>query len=241
MKLENKSICCFALASIIIFQNLNKLQAKEILYQAESHVKQVKIKVRGGEAIFTEKYQDMNGVVTHVWNMNGNEHPKEDYLKFMLQAEKEEEALLKEEQELKLKEDEQKRKELLAQQEREKQEFLTKTRVQTLKRLVSLELEKVEESFVKLDKYDLQDYFVYQAGTFEGPQHFFDIKNNLINQAKQVSIKTLDELQEDQLKDILSKLEVVPDKVEQFFRQSVKYAVDRCNDTKRLKELLALI
>jgi hypothetical protein len=40
---------------------------------------------------------------------------------------------------------------------------------------------------------------------------------------------------------VLSKLELVPLKIERFFRKSVKCAIDKCNDTKRLKELLALI
>lgn len=217
------------------------LFGKEMLLDASSMVKQVKFVVRSGELIFTEKHQNVNGKITENWYANNTELTKEDYLHRMAAAEQEEKDIqreieLQKQEELRLAREEQERK-----KREEEQEFLQATRLQTLKRLVKLELEGVEQAFARVDKYKLEDYFVFEEETFSSEQALGLVKVGLVNSARDLVIKDQEELGEDELKNMLSKLEEVPLKVERFFRKSVKFAVNQCNDTRRLKELLALI
>ncbi len=107
--------------------------------------------------------------------------------------------------------------------------------------MVSLELEKVQNSFAKLDKYNLDEYFVFEDDTFISQENLQDTKIGLMNRARELTVRSIEELEQGELKKVLEELEVVPGKVERFFRKSVKYAINQCDDTKRLKELLTLI
>ncbi len=226
---------------ILFFVVLSKIQAKEVLCEANSRLKQVKFNIRSGEIFFIDKYQNINGNITEFWRINDVDVLKDVYYQKMLMAEKEEEEIKREEEERIKQAEEQARRERLTQKKKEEEEFLIETRLQALKRLVNLELEKVEKSFKNLDQYQLEQYFVFADDTFSTQQSLDDVKINLINQARELTIRSTSELTEEELKESLAKLENTPDKIEVFFRQSVKFAINQCNDTKRLKELLALI
>jgi hypothetical protein len=228
---------------VVLFSisTLLNICAKEMLCEANSTLKQIKFTVRSGDIVFTEKYQNINGKVTETWHINNSEVLKDEYFKQMLFAEKEEEQIRREAEELKRLEEERRRQELLSQKQREEEAFIREAKLQTLKKLVNLELKKVEKSFVKLDKYELDQFFVFEEGSFSSLQSLEDIKIGLVSLARELIIRPVEELEEDELKQTLSRLEAVPDKVERFFRQSVKYAINQCSDTRRLKELLALI
>lgn len=226
---------------ILFFVVSSKIQAKEVLCEASSRLKQMKFNIRSGEIFFLEKYQNINGKITESWRINDEDVLKDVFYQEMLVAEKEEEEIRREEEGRIKQEEEQARRERLAQKKREEKEFLIETRLQALKRLVNLELEKVEKSFKNLDQYQLDQYFVFADDTFSTQQSLDDVKINLINQARELTIRSTLELTEEELKESLAKLENTPDKIDRFFRQSVKFAINQCNDTRRLKELLALI
>ena len=225
---------------LFIFLTLD-ICSKDVLLRADSKVKQTKFVTRSGELVFTEKYQNINGKITENWIVNEVFVSKDDYYKKIIQSEREEEEIKREQEILKIEEEEKKQKEFLAQKEKEKEEFLRETQIQALRKLVCIELETVEKSLSKLNKYKVEQYFVYQEDTFPSEESFNDVKIELINQARELTLRNTDELNQDELKKVLSKLEVIPDKIERFFRQSVKYAINQCNDTKKLKELLSLI
>lgn len=239
-----KSGLFFLLSLFLLFLNFS-IFAKEVLCEASSTVKQVKFAVRDGDIIFTQKHQSINGKVTNSWRIQDGQNEEEvfadEYEKRMFLAEKEELEIAKEEEERIKQEEEDKRLLLLEQKKKEEELFLLQARLQTLKKLVWLELEMVEKSFSKLDKYDLEQYFVFEDETFSSIQSLCDVKVSLVNQARELSIRAEEDLDKDELKNVLTRLEVVPDKVERFFRQSVKYSISQCNDTRRLKELLTLI
>jgi len=217
------------------------LKAKEVLIQANSIVKQVKFCLEEKDFVFTSKYQNINGKVAEQWLINDESISKEAYDKKIAWAENEEARLVLAAEEQKRIEIEQKEKELLARKKEEEEQFAKELRQEALKKLVKLELEKVEASFAKLDKYRLEPFFVFEENSFSSEESFQEAKVGLVAQARGVVIKSSEELSQEELKETLTKLEVIPDKVERFFRQSVRFAINQCNDTKRLKELLSLI
>ena len=68
-----------------------------------------------------------------------------------------------------------------------------------------------------------------------------EFKVGLVTQARGATLKSMEESSQEELKETLTKLEVLPDKIERFFRQSVRFAINQCSDTKRLKNLLSLL
>lgn len=225
----------------LIFSSVYSIYSKEILIEGSSRVRQTKFNVRSGSVIFTEKYQNINGAITEEWNINNNNVLKDEYFKQMSFIHQEEVALKNEEELRKKEESEQARKVALLKKQDEEKKFTENLKLQTLKRLVALEVDSVEREFKKLDKYKLDGYFVFEHDTFYSSQDLEDVRISLINRARSVSIKGIDELQTEELKEILGKLEILPKKIDSFFRSSVKFAINNCNDTKKLKQFLSLI
>jgi len=233
---------CFTIFLFCFFVLANRnLKAKEVLVQANSIVKQVKFSLEDKEFVFTSKYQNINGKVAEQWLINDEVVSKEEYNKKFAWAEKEEERIVHEVEEQKRLEAEQKEKELLARKKDEDEQFANELRQEALKKLVKLELEKVGKAFTKLDKYQLEPFFVFEENSFPSEESLQEARVVLVAQARGLTIKSMDEVSCEELKDSLAKLEVLPDRIERFFRQSVRFAINRCNDTKRLKDLLALI
>ncbi len=225
----------------LIFSSLSSVFTKEILVQGVSRVKQTKFIVRSGPVVFTEKFQNINGKITEEWNINNNNVLKDEYLKRIELISKEDVDLQKENELRKKEEEELSRKVALLKKQDEEKKFTKNLKLQTLKRLVSLEVESIEKEFEKLDKYQLEEYFIFEHDTFYSSQRLEDVRIGLLNRAKAVSTKGLEELDLDELKEILGKLEVLPKKINSFFRSSVKFAINNCNDTKKLKRLLSSI
>lgn len=215
--------------------------AREVLVQANSSVKQVKFVLKDEPMIFTEKYQNLNGKITESFSIDEQWITKEEFNKKFAWAESEEKRIQREEAEQKRLEALRQVEEVQQKRKEEEELFVREARLEGMKKLVKLELQNVESSFSKLDKYKLEDYFMFEENTFAHQDVLDESKIGLVAQARGVVIKNTDELETDELKDTLNKLEVLPDKIERFFRQSVKFAINQCNDTKRLKELLSLI
>ncbi len=231
----------FCIHLFILLLAFSYSYSKELIFNGSSTLKQTKFILRDGEKIFAEKYQNVNGQITENWYVSGVETDKEDYFKQMENADAAEKTIEKEDREKKRQEEEEKKRQFLEEKERVEKEFRRTTRLYALKKLVDLELIGVQKAFKNLDKYDLQDYFVFEQDTFNSEFVLENVKVGLVNRAKEIAIRSFDELKKGELKTILEELEVVPAKVERFFRKSVQYAINKCNDTKRLKELLSLI
>lgn len=220
---------------------ISKVYSKELVFHGSSTLKQTKFKLNDSEKVFSEKYQNVNGEITENWYINGVETDRANYFKEMDKTEEEEKRIEKEEAERRRLEEEEKRKQLLNEKIEKEKEFRKTTKIHALKKLVSLELAKVQNSFSRLDKYNLQDYFVFECETFDSEYVLENIKTGLVNRAKEITIRPFEDLNKKDLKSILCELEIVPSKVERFFRKSVQYAINNCDDTRRLKELLSLI
>ncbi|MFH1644513.1 MAG: hypothetical protein ABIA74_05050 [bacterium] len=217
------------------------INAKEVLLQANSSVKQVKFILENEPMVFTEKYQNLNGKITQSFSINEEWVAQQDYFKKFAWAENEEKRLEREEAERKKMQELRLAQEEMQARKMEEEQFVKEAKIEGMKKLVKLELQNVESSFDKLDKYKLENYFMFENGTFTNEDDLNEVKIGLVAQSRGLIIKNAEELEEAELKNTLTKLEVLPEKIERFFRQSVRFAINQCNDTRRLKELLSLI
>jgi hypothetical protein len=226
---------------VICFLLVSNVFAKEVVFQGDSWVKQTKFNVEGQETLFTQKYQNINGKVSQLCQIDGEEVEKEEFEKRFNETENEEKEIVRREEERKKEEEEQKQREILAKKKNEDQNFYQHTKLQLLKKLIGLEIEKIEDCFLKLDKYQLEEYFVFDADSFSSLQSLQETKTEQLADARKLTVCSPEELEMPQLQDTLKKLEILPERIERLFRESVKNAINQCNDTKRLKELLALM
>lgn len=127
-----------------------------------------------------------------------------------------------------------------AQDERERKfKFTNDAQIKTLKKLIFLKLQEIKECISKLKKLNRTDYFVYSRETFLGEDDFNSFKESLedidrmIDSDKDLIVKDFQLL--------LDKLENRATKVQIFVRQTLENAINKCDDTKLLKELLDII
>ncbi len=219
----------------------SRIHAKQVLVDASSFVKQTKFVTRSGDTVFTDKYQKLNGKVTKNWYINNVDVSESEYAKNLANAEKEEKEIAKEEEIKKREAEAQRLKEIMEQKKKEEEEFLKSTKMRGLKRLVQLQANNLKNSFERLEKYQLDEYFVWEDESFSDLEDFEQTKFGLLEKVKELDEKPKEYIFESELNNMLLRLEAVPARIERFFRKSVRYAIDNCSDTKRLKELLALI
>ena len=235
--ITSKAIIFFMLLVATFFS----VFTKEVIFRGESRVSQIKFNIKDGEQVYLQKYQDLNGKITELWSINGSEVTKDEFRDRMEKAEKEEKSIEQELKEQKIREEEEKKRELIEKQKKEDEAFYNQTKLLALKKLINLELQNAENCFARLEKYSLDEYFIFDQDTFLSLDDFLETKNDLLGKARKLNFCSIDELSVDEMQDVLKKMEALPDKIENFFRKSIKNAINQCNDTKRLKELLALI
>ena len=228
----------FLVLCILLFSNIF---AKEVVFQGDSWVKQTKFNIEEQETLFTQKYQNINGKISQLCQIDGREVEKDEFEKRFNDAENEEKEIVRREEKRKKEEEEQKKREKEELKKNEDQNFYQHTKLQLLKKLIGLEIEKIESCFLKLDKYQLEEYFVFDADSFSCLESLQEVKTEQLADARKLTVCSPEELEMPQLQDTLKKLEILPERIEQLFRKSVKNAINQCNDTKRLKELLALM
>ena len=88
---------------------------------------------------------------------------------------------------------------------------------------------------------DLGQYYVFDESTISSEEEFKKIFNNYLVQANVIKSEKLDHLDLNELRDFCEKFVSCGYKVRQFFLDSVNNAVDKCRDTKTLKEFLKLL
>ncbi|MBD3231145.1 hypothetical protein GF322_00630 [Candidatus Dependentiae bacterium] len=236
-----KSILVVLFKIFILFNTNFLIQCKQIVFQGESSVIQTSYQLQSEKIIFTKKYQNINGRITQSWFIGNQEVAKDEYFEKLSQAEKEEQEIIKEEENKRKAEQARLKREKKELKKKEEESFYKRIKLNGLKKMINLEVAKIENKLKKLDEYSLDEYFVFEEQTFDSFDSLQDIRIGLLNKAKSLVLSDIEVLDFEDLKGVLKKLEVFPKKIEIFFRKSVKNAIDKCEDTKRLKDLLALI
>lgn len=154
-------------------------------------------------------------------------------------------AVSKEEYAIRIQKAEQEEQEMCRKMEEEriyaKVEFISTTQLQIYKKMLSKTFIEVKQWLAKLEMPIVSEYYVFSTDTIASKGAFESFKNDLFLKAQSL----FDEYTQLQdvlaLQKLLDQYEKVPYRLERFFQNSVQQAINHCDDTKILKELLSLL
>ncbi len=124
--------------------------------------------------------------------------------------------------------------------QRDRFEFVNDAQAAILEKSVKKYVFDAKQMLQRLEHETLQPYLKFDAKSVRSAEHMQQMQQTL--HAADDAIKKMVKHHDMQaLKDFLQQIETWPDLLEQCFKQSVQSAIGQCDDTARLKELLALV
>lgn len=182
--------------------------------------------------MFTHRVKVYDGNVEDTWTVNGKHVDGDEYEASYLKAKTAE-----------LEHDRQIREQQHRQHETEiaqQQKFSRTARVSIHKRTLHELVELIEQELEKLNDERLMPYRVFDATTYATPEHLTHL-NRTLTKAKNMAAENEDDLSERMLVQMHGELEGQPARLREFYRASVKQAINTCDNTQLLKELLELL
>lgn len=133
--------------------------------------------------------------------------------------------------------------------EREKIESKKQSRIQVIdqaqlaiiEKLITKRLNEIKIALESLHHEQLKQYYVFQKNTVESWQKLLDFKQFIEYTASQELKALLEQHDMHGLQKMLDTIDSWPDRLDQFFKESVQNAIKNCDDTAILKELLTLL
>lgn len=117
--------------------------------------------------------------------------------------------------------------------------FKQTVRAEITKKLLKNIVEELESLLSKLQQHSLEQYSIFSMATVPHAQAYRELKERIKEAQNALCLDPQDHAQE--IADLYSYLEEWPCKVQKFFESTVQEAIRRCDDTRVLKELLALV
>ncbi len=182
--------------------------------------------------MFTHRSKVYDGTVEDTWTINGKHVDGDEYEAAYLKAKT---AELQQERQMREQEHRQHEMEIAQQQK-----FARAARIGIHKRTLHELIEIVEQEMQKLNDERLMPYRVFDATTYATPEHLAHL-NRTVAKAKQMTSENEDELTERVLSNMHEELANHPARLKEFYRASVKQAINTCDNTQLLKELLELL
>jgi hypothetical protein len=186
--------------------------------------------VSNGEA-FASRSDITNGAVKEQWSVNNKVVSAEAYTLAREEAFKQEMANERK------REEERKQQDIAA--ELKKQEFNRLARLDVVKKEISVTIKHIEAGLVKIKNKMLEPYLFFEQGSFATSDQLKSIELELLPRAK--DLIALSQTTEDELQVMLHNLTFIPDRLDTLFQSTVKHAINVCDDTKLLKELLEVV
>lgn len=175
---------------------------------------------------FIHKLTQENGVKKEQFFVDGKAVETDEYEQTILEAEKEE-----------------RRQERRKEQERQHKDlmFAHQARKEGNRRLLALYTSDIERELQRLAAYDLSPYFCFSLSTIGSEEQLVLIKKELIPEARSFLEGDGADYTTHELERIVTTLSSYPDRLHAFFNESVQQAIATCDDTKTLREFLALV
>lgn len=194
----------------ITVETISQFQKKEI--------------IEGVTFIFAEK--TINGVSQQSWSINGVAVDANTYQSAILEAEKE----------LRRKQREQEEQRRLQEQE-SKHQAMSKVH----KKMLASALDETEQWIHKLYAHNLMPFLVFDTTTIASKESFDQLTQLLIPSARALLAAPSGASTRHDIDHALTvHFADLPDRLSRFFHATVHQAIDTCNDTKTLKNLLEL-
>ena len=209
------SICIIFLSFFV------NLFSREV--QKDVFVRYKQEKVNG--AIFLYRVDVIDGKRSETFMIDGKKTEEGDYLDSILEAEKIEKRM---------------------ERENERSKFLKnfevkeKSQKKILKKLLNLNIEKLEVQIKKLQNSLLKNFFVFSNKSIASQEDFIKIESELLVKSKELSVNDIESFESDLAKIIIKQLEESQDNLEALLQDSIKNAIDNSDDTQLLKSLLDL-
>jgi hypothetical protein len=218
---------------------MKKLMAFTLLFslsagawtKKETHVRYTQEEADG--QVFSHRVTVEGGLVEDLWTINGKQVEQEEYDNKYLQARS---AELK--TEIKMREEQHRAQEA---EVAKQQLFARQSRILIYKKGLAEQVGGIERELARVQNPRLEPYYVFDASAFETKDVFLQLSSDLLTQAKELLAKSPEELSEAELLTISAQLEPQPMRLRDFYRVSVKHAINTCDDTKMLKEFLELL
>ena len=204
------------------------LQAQD--YKKETFVRFSEERI--GQELFTHRVDIIDGATRERWSVNGASVGHDEYEQRL------ESALLARIRASRAKELEHRR--AYEQELEQQQQFLRSCRVATSKKRLRQLVAETESELVKVRDGRLQAYLQFDDSTYPSRQ-LFDQTVQAVGDAKQQLAVCEPELTEPEFEKMAADLEGHPARMRGLFRSTVKHAIDTCDDTRVLKELLELV
>lgn len=122
-----------------------------------------------------------------------------------------------------------------------KHEFKLEQRVLLTKKLLKKLAQEAESLCQCFDRYGLASYIAYGPATFSSEIDFLNIPTYLLEPARQLALCHDSEFSFGRAEELMSSLQGCIAKLELLFEQTVRRAIEQCDDTQHLKRLLELV
>jgi len=183
--------------------------------------------------VFDHRTKVMDGLIEEAWTINGKVVTAQDYEDRYLAARSAELKAERKAQEAQRQAQEQE----LA----EAQQFTRHARILVHKRTLQEQVEALDKELAKIKNPRLEPYYVFAEQSFATRELFAQVAGDLMSQVKTTLARSEDQLTETELVTLITQLEQQPMRLREFYRSSVKHAINTCDDTQLLKEFLELL
>lgn len=173
---------------------------------------------------FVYRHELRNGTLTKSWTVDDRTVSHREYIQEHSKAEMEARTA-----------------QLLAQQELQDQELAAQVQLHISghKRLLTLTIAELEEQLHKLYDYRLEPYYSFSPETFASRSLFDEFVKQTVPEAKKL-LSAREDITLNEYQSMIKTLEDAPQKLSKFLHTTTDNAIKQCNDTKILKDLLAL-
>ncbi len=196
----------------------------------ETFVRLVQEDING--TMFTHRAKVQEGNIEDTWTINGKHVDGDEYEATYLKAKT---AELQQERQLREQQNRQHEMEIAQQQK-----FAKLARIGIHKRTLHEAIELTEQELQKLNDERLTPYRVFDVTTYPSQEHLSQL-NRQLNKAKQIVAENEEDLTERSIVQICQDLADHPGRLREFYRASIKQAINTCDNTQLLKEFLELL
>lgn len=119
--------------------------------------------------------------------------------------------------------------------------FKLEQRKAITKKMLNTLVSDIEKKCFAFQSYELEKYMAFSPSTIESEIDFANIAPYYLEPARQLVAADEDDFSFEKAEKILDSLQEYPKKITHLFEDTVKKAVDHCDNTQRLKKLLEVI
>jgi|GEM_PF-1866551 hypothetical protein len=181
--------------------------------------------------LFVHRVDVVNGTRKERWAIDGDLVAAQDFEELLLDAEKAERRMERRRlEELRGKEEME-----LAQQ----QEFGRTSRLAIERKRLNLILGQIETELAKIRDPKLAPYYIFSDTSFANAESFTQLCDELVPQARELC--ETENVVSEELSKFIVHFEQQPARLRTLFRATVNNAINKCDDTRLLKELLETV